>query len=371
MGFSVEPKTVNSLDIWATGGFGGLNTQAAPVTVTFTNGVGTSTFKINTAPTKISANDIQWDWKMKIDSKVYNIEATKHEIYISNAASTIPIAGLPKIFKTMAKWSCKGAENATTNALIIQGCYNHLGSLKGYSYVFPWDKPFGPHTQGYNVFLDNKKGKCGHWGFMLWGLIEYQGVDVWYVDIIPDTTKPGWKAPHPAPGVFVIMQTNLSANINATATTIPVGTTTGADSTGYFIIESELIKFTGKTANSFTGCTRGVGETDAVPHNQGKQVTHFYTESRCYHITAAAMGGNTGPWIFGDHAFVMTGDATGKVYDPTYYQSNATGYGAYEDQLIQKFTISPYRNGTSHAGTGNKIWSNPSGNDSKKSVSYH
>ena len=60
---------------------------------------------------------------------------------------------------------------------------------------------------------------------------------------------------------------NNASNITATATTITVDDTTGFEDNGYLRIENELIHYTGKTATSFTGLTRGVGGTTAVTHN--------------------------------------------------------------------------------------------------------
>lgn len=56
-------------------------------------------------------------------------------------------------------------------------------------------------------------------------------------------------------------------NINATVTTITVDSTTDFASSGTIIIEDELITYTGTTATSFTGCTRGAYETTAAAHN--------------------------------------------------------------------------------------------------------
>ena len=58
--------------------------------------------------------------------------------------------------------------------------------------------------------------------------------------------------------------TTLSAAINNSVTTIPVADTTNFQTTGAIIIDSEVITYTGKTPNSFTGCVRGqYGSTNA------------------------------------------------------------------------------------------------------------
>jgi len=63
-----------------------------------------------------------------------------------------------------------------------------------------------------------------------------------------------------------VVNTRLSANITATDTTLPVLTTTDFLDEDYVIIGSEKIYYTGTTANSFTGCTRGYEGTTAFGH---------------------------------------------------------------------------------------------------------
>lgn len=49
----------------------------------------------------------------------------------------------------------------------------------------------------------------------------------------------------------------ITATISATATTVPVVSTTGFASSGFVYVDQEAIAYSGKTATSFTGCTRG------------------------------------------------------------------------------------------------------------------
>jgi hypothetical protein len=60
-------------------------------------------------------------------------------------------------------------------------------------------------------------------------------------------------------------ETQLSATVSRSATTIPVKSTTGFTSSGYIYIGTECIKYTGVTGTSFTGCTRGMFS----PHETG------------------------------------------------------------------------------------------------------
>ena len=66
--------------------------------------------------------------------------------------------------------------------------------------------------------------------------------------------------------------TELTQNITASNTTLPVEKTTDFLSSDYVIIGTERIFYTGKTAVSFTGCTRGYSNTTAVAHSIGSLV---------------------------------------------------------------------------------------------------
>lgn len=75
--------------------------------------------------------------------------------------------------------------------------------------------------------------------------------------------------------------TTLRDNVSDTATTIPVYDTSAfemvahgswwsdapSSTVGYIKLENEIIRYTGKTADTFTGCTRGALNTKAVAHN--------------------------------------------------------------------------------------------------------
>ena len=68
--------------------------------------------------------------------------------------------------------------------------------------------------------------------------------------------------------------TTLSANItNVSTTPISVADTSVFPSSGWILIESELIAYTGKTSTTFTGITRGVLGTTNVAHTAGVYIT--------------------------------------------------------------------------------------------------
>lgn len=64
--------------------------------------------------------------------------------------------------------------------------------------------------------------------------------------------------------------TSLTGNHTATATTLTVAATAGFPSSGAVQVDAERISYTGTTATTFTGCTRGVGT--ALPHIGGMPV---------------------------------------------------------------------------------------------------
>lgn len=66
--------------------------------------------------------------------------------------------------------------------------------------------------------------------------------------------------------------TALTANVTNTATTLNVTSTTGFSNTGSVIIQSEIIQYTGITATSFTGCTRGSYGSNQSTHASGTPV---------------------------------------------------------------------------------------------------
>ena len=92
------------------------------------------------------------------------------------------------------------------------------------------------------------------------------------------SAAPIWKALSPSDintqyGAFHFdYTTTLTSTINGTVQTIPVASTTGFSSTGALIIENEIITYTGITATSFTGCTRGVNNSANGTHTSGTYV---------------------------------------------------------------------------------------------------
>lgn len=121
--------------------------------------------------------------------------------------------------------------------------------------------------------------------------------------------------------IFDQAQTTLSQSISATDTTINVTSTTGfttvyhgptysdaANATvGYIKIKDEVIRYTGKTATSFTGCVRGVLGTvaaayqvdAATPSSRREKVSeHIYLELPAVKMAYAILTGS----LYGDAA---------------------------------------------------------------------
>ena len=74
-----------------------------------------------------------------------------------------------------------------------------------------------------------------------------------------------------------VPNTRLTAQVSATATTLTVDTTTGFAASGSLLVEDEIITYSGRTATTFTGCTRGTSGTTAVIHDALEGVTQYST----------------------------------------------------------------------------------------------
>lgn len=84
-----------------------------------------------------------------------------------------------------------------------------------------------------------------------------------------------------ARGESVYVSTNattaLNGGINNSVTTITVDDTTGFSTAGTLLIGTEQITYTGTTATTFTGCTRGANSTSAASHLDDADVVETWT----------------------------------------------------------------------------------------------
>lgn len=92
------------------------------------------------------------------------------------------------------------------------------------------------------------------------------------------SAAPIWKTLSPSDintqygSFFYDFSTALTSAITNVQTTIPVVTTSGFSTAGAIIINAELITYTGLTATSFTGCTRGAAGSPNKSHTVGTYV---------------------------------------------------------------------------------------------------
>ena len=70
-------------------------------------------------------------------------------------------------------------------------------------------------------------------------------------------------------------------------TTITVASTSAFPPKGYIVIKREIISYTGTTATTFTGCTRGVGGTTAAAYLSGTKVEHVVVAANHNDLAAA------------------------------------------------------------------------------------
>lgn len=70
--------------------------------------------------------------------------------------------------------------------------------------------------------------------------------------------------------------TLLDGSLNDSVTTITVDSTSGFDSSGTIAVGSEEITYTGTTATTFTGCTRGANNTTAAAHDDDSPIGEVF-----------------------------------------------------------------------------------------------
>lgn len=77
-------------------------------------------------------------------------------------------------------------------------------------------------------------------------------------------------------GEYSIVTSALASSIDADDTTITVASTSGFRSADNILVDNELIAYTALTATSFTGLTRGAGNSAPASHESG---TRVYSET--------------------------------------------------------------------------------------------
>ena len=123
------------------------------------------------------------------------------------------------------------------------------------------------------------------------GYRRINGFDEWNSTVVPFTTASSEKVLMVASfgatdviaarGESVYVSTNattaLDGGINNSVTTITVDDTTGFSTAGTLLIGTEQITYTGTTATTFTGCTRGANSTSAASHLDDADVVETWT----------------------------------------------------------------------------------------------
>lgn len=115
--------------------------------------------------------------------------------------------------------------------------------------------------------------------------------------------------------------TTLNGGINNSVTTITVVSTAGFLTAGEIRIASEVITYTGKTATTFTGCTRGARGSANAAHSTGAIVTKIQSPVA---NTAVPM-------------FMNTTDFSNNVTIVDQYKLTATKAGIYNLQWSGQF----------------------------------
>lgn len=94
------------------------------------------------------------------------------------------------------------------------------------------------------------------------------------------TTGNGWGAGVWNGVYYGSASSTLSADINSSATSIGVASTSGFAASGTIVIESEIITYSGTSgSNTFTGCTRGTNGSMATSHISGVTVTQYSSKT--------------------------------------------------------------------------------------------
>jgi len=123
------------------------------------------------------------------------------------------------------------------------------------------------------------------------GYRRISGYNKWVAGAVPytaDTTEPVLMTAYykgdvlAARGENIFSTTNSSTTLDGAVlvadTTITVQSTTGFPTAGTILIGTEQITYTGTTATTFTGCTRGANGTTAAGYPTGTAVLAFWTE---------------------------------------------------------------------------------------------
>lgn len=126
---------INSAQIWAETGFGGLASSASPVTVTFSGGYGRETFSVNSVPNAVGKHEIDWDWKYKnVNGSSPQAEmgkTGKHTVYTTWGT---PVDSMAVPWLEILDYACTWANGAATEEDVCNDVINN-GFVIHYDWV--------------------------------------------------------------------------------------------------------------------------------------------------------------------------------------------------------------------------------------------
>ncbi len=128
-----------------------------------------------------------------------------------------------------------------------------------------------------------------------------------------------------------VAQTTLSASVDSSNTNISVISTTGfSNATGTILVDQELITYTGNTAVTFTGSTRGADGTVAASHSGGAMVYNADTYQGWGQTSGTALGQQLRLWSqanFGEYLIINPRNGPLYMWVPSYTGANVLVFG--------------------------------------------
>ena len=127
----------------------------------------------------------------------------------------------------------------------------------------------------------------------------------------------------------------LAADLTSTDTTVSVASTATLSSSGSVRIDSEIISYSGKTATTLTGCTRGTSGTTAATHTASAGVIQYSTVT--INVTDATSFATAPGTIAIDGEVIYYGGKT-----TTSFTGCIRGYSGYVINHLDGATVSQY-----------------------------
>jgi microcystin-dependent protein len=148
--------------------------------------------------------------------------------------------------------------------------------------------------------------------------------------------------------------TILTASVTSGATSLSVSDTSCFATVGYVTLDEEAILCTGKTATSFTGCTRGADGTTAVSHTNGTPAYAFIVAAH-HNLLKNELVAISQYLLQGDQVHITTSSTPDMV-------GLGTSTPAYHMDIWDNGTNGPLAVSTSTTGSPKALAVNTSGN---------